>query len=627
MENEYLKNLHLKELLTGRISGPLTNLPSNDRPWLKHFSDEEILREIPSCTMYEDLINSNKSNLNSIALEFYGTKITYQELLDNIEQTASSLVSLGVRKGDTVVVSMPYLPETIYLIYAINKIGAVVNMIDPRINKELMTHYINKANSKYAFIVGKIDEKIKDILPKTTLTKVVSIPATNSVKNKLLKLPSKVSKKYFMEWNDFFKKGLERVDTKHSTEDSLAIIEYTSGTSGIPKGVKLSNKSLVSLSHSSRISYKCSVGDKFLLIMPPFIAYGLAIGMHDMLCMGQHLLIIPNFSLDKAKTVLPKLLDKYKPNYIMGVPNFLLFLLDYKKDTSYIKGIVIGGDHLEESLEKKVKDKFPNLNILKGWGMTEIASCGIFTKTDINNPLGSVGIPLLNNNIKILPINEFSEYDIDGKEISYNEDGLLFINSPTSSTGYFENEEETKKIIVIDKNGNKWINTGDVFSIDENGYLYFKKRIKRIVVRPDGHNIPSTQIEKIGLKNDEVLKSIVVGIPSKKYSHGRHAVLCIQTNNPNMPYDEIETLLKKISADCVQELQPRDRPKYIVAIDEISLTPNGKVDFSNLEKRIRELLDNIEYDEDSNEISYIIEKNKEKVKVRTRNIFKKKIRN
>lgn len=618
-EEKKIRDLYLKKIANGEMYGPMMGYASIDKPWLGEYEDSDILSTINDRSMYQDLIEYSKNNMDDIAIEYFGNKITYRELINNIEITAASLVQDGVKEKDKVSVSMPYLLETIYTIYALNKIGAVVNMIDPRINSQLITEYINKADSKYAIVIDKIEKKMKKILPSVNLEKVVSVSPMLSHGNPIIRFFSKFKKSIFTKWNKFIDKDAPKVQTVNTKGEDLAVIEYTSGTSGDPKGVMLANKSFVGLAHFQHESLKNSVGDKFLLIMPPFIAYGLVIGMHDMLCQGQHLLMIPNFTLDKAPKMLSKLIDKYHPEYIMGVPNFLTILMNYKKDLSFLKGMIIGGDHLDAEIERQARNfllaRNSKAQICKGWGMTEIASCGTFTKTDGMNNIGSVGIPLSKNNVKILKAikDDNARYDIDEVELGYNEEGTLFINSPTMTLGYYKKEDATNKVMYVDSQGEKWINTGDIFSISQDGSLYFKGREKRVVVRPDGHNIPSNQIESISNAFDVVGNSIVVGIPSKHYAHGSMAAICISLKN-ELQDCEKEELLKNIEKSCKEHLQPRDRAKYYVIVDSIPYTSNGKVDYIKLTNDVNKKIDELIEDETLQESYHIVTSSMNNVK-------------
>lgn len=618
---ETVKNLYLRTYLTGERFGPLTGKPNVDRPWLINYSEEEIQTKIPKRRMYSDLVESSKNNLSNIAIEYYGNKINYKELIKNIDVTASSLVKKGIKKGDTVSVIMPYMPETVYTIYALNKIGAYVNVIDPRINEDLIFDYIKNAGSRNIIMIDRIESKINNLIAKgLELDNVITVSPTNSMKNWLLRLIGKHKKSNnFENWTNFFDSTLENTPLAPFEENELAVIEYTSGTSGKPKGVKLSNEAFNSLAYFQKQSLKNEVGDKFLLIMPPFIAYGLVIGMHDMLCQGQHLLMIPNFTLDKAPKMLGKLINKYHPNYIMGVPNFLTILMKYNKDLSFLKGIIIGGDHLDKVIEQKARDYLKEHNssakVLKGWGMTEIASCGTFTKTDSQNNLGSVGIPLSKNTIKVLnrKNDENARYDINEEELLYNEEGVLFISSPSTTLGYYKNKEATDKIVYTDKEGNKWINTGDIFKVDKDGSLYFCGREKRVVVRPDGHNIPTSQIESIALSEEEVESAVVIGTKSRKYAHGSVASLCISLKDKNIDSPSKEQVLNKIEEKCKEHLQPRDRAKYYVLVDSIPYTMNGKVDYISLNSYVEELIKEANIEEESKESFHLLQEDKKEL--------------
>lgn len=254
--------------------------------------------------------------------------------------------------------------------------------------------------------------------------------------------------------------------------------------------------------------------------------------------------------------------------------------------------------------------------------MTEIASCGSFTKTDAKNKLGSVGIPLSKNIVKVLPrLNDPEKrYDIDSEELHYGEKGTAFIYSMSRTAGYNNNQEATDKIMYTDKDGRVWINTGDIFMIDTDGYMFFEGREKRVVVRPDGHNIPSSQIESIAASFEEVELPVVVGSPSRLYAHGSVACLCVSFKNKNISTEEKELILHKIEAKCKELLQPRDRAKYYIALDEIPYTMNGKVDYDRkLTTYINELVSKQNISDENKASTFIIEKNNNvKVKKRTK---------
>lgn len=573
--------------------GPVTGIPSIDQPWNDIYNVDVVSQDIPMRTMYTDLIENTKNFPNSVALNYMGNRITYAELIKNIDKTAAALVKDGVKKGDVVSICMPYLPETIYTIYALNKIGAICNIIDPRVNENLICQYVSKAGSDYAIVIDKkkFNKKMDYVVSNVKLRKVVSVSPLISHGNSVLRRVSNtLSSKKYTKWEDLFSSDLSdvRVETSEFKEKQHACSIFTSGTSGSPKGVKLSNESFCSLSFIQQQMLKNKVGDKFLLIMPPFIAYGLVIGMHNMLCQGQELVMIPNFRLDKAKKMLPKLMKKHQPQYIMGVPNFLLAIMQYGGDLSFLKGLIFGGDKLSEEYELRanefLKKKNCDAKIFVGWGMTEVSSCGSFSKTDAHRQLGSVGYPIMKSNVKILAPNADGKYDIDGPELMYGQTGVLFIKSPAVMLDYFADTVIDRQVIYTDKNGDKWINTEDRFSIDLMGNLFFKGRLKRIVVRPDGHNIPTNQIESLASSNPNVEEAVVVGLPSLDYPHGSVAAVCIKPSVRDKEYTkaELESLIFSIKDKINSNLQMRDRPKYYIIVDEIPNTTNFKVDYNKL---------------------------------------------
>ena len=281
----------------------------------------------------------------------------------------------------------------------------------------------------------------------------------------------------------------------------------------------------------------------------------------------------------------------------------------------YFGGIKLGSGGLIRAYSKSVRaclnlvDKVKltkgyNIDIMVGWGMTEIASCGTFTKENAPIKLGSAGIPLSKNVIKILPYNEDNVYDINANGLAVNQKGMLFFSSPSRMQGYYKRPELTEETILTDNEGTKWIKTGDLAWVDSDGYIFFEGRAKRIVVRPDGHNIPGEYIETIANSYDQVKSAVVVGVKSTNYPHGSYAGLCIERNNDsNMTDDELLTIIDKM---CCEKLQPRDRVKYYI-ITNIPYTANNKVDYDKLQIAVNQLIQELEINEDDRESFFILE--------------------
>ena len=182
-EEKKLRDLELRKIALGEIQGPITGYPSIDKPWLKYYSEDAILKDTPKCTIYEMIYNNNKSHLDNNAIQYFDKYISYGELFERIEEAAKALKTNGIQEGDIINVSLPNIPESSFIIYALSKIGAIANMIDPRSSANDFKHYINEVDSKYLFVLDDIMPKIDSIIKETPIKKIVSISAINSLKS------------------------------------------------------------------------------------------------------------------------------------------------------------------------------------------------------------------------------------------------------------------------------------------------------------------------------------------------------------------------------------------------------------------------------------------------------------
>lgn len=627
-EEEYKKReVYLKQLADGTLSGPNVGVPSIDKTWNQYYSDSALTKQAPTMSMIDYLYQCNKDNLDDIALDYYGRKITYRELISNTIDTRNKFKNeLNIKNNDVVSVGMPYIPETVYAIYALNDLGAVVNLCDPRVPADKFKDYINGVDKLYGkkseklitldIVMPKVDHFVND----TELQNVIYLSATNSVsklKSTLKSIADKIkgvnktvvtSDSRYVNYDkkigsanllsdDELKKFFTTRDNNYE-KGKASVIVYTSGTSGPPKGAVLSNDALNSM--ASRISesiINVDRKDKFLLIMPPFIAYGLAIGLHSQLCTGQELIVIPNFSIDKSKEMLYKLIKKYKPQSIMGVPSFVNDLVNHPKakelDLSFLKNFIVGGDSISEQTElignKFLEEHGSSAKITKGWGMTELASCVTYTKNADTNKLGSVGIPAVDVDVRVLKTNGQEEIlDIDSlEECNYNEVGEIFTAAPTRMTRYLD-EEKQKGVFYDSADGKTYVRSQDLGKLTDDGNMYIEGRIKRIIIRPDGHNISPFAIEDIINADPRVKYSAVVGRNAEGYNEGKWAVSYIELKDEYKNLGIEQEVIDSVSKIQNEKLPPRDISNFYEFIDEMPLTNIGKIDFKELEKRENE---------------------------------------
>lgn len=584
---QMLRNDYLRKLNLGIIQGPKTGNLTIDKPWLSFYEESKTSFELPNMTVFDYVEKNNQDNLDAVALEYFGKKISYRDFLYRVYETEKSFLKLGVREGDVVSFCVPTLPETFYAFYALNKIGAIANMIDPRTNVSSIKNFIDKSNSKILFYIDIAHPKMAKIIDDLNIDKIYTMSAADSLPAPLkaaFKVKSifekkvksqKISKKVY-KWSDFIEKGIGQKELYFPKSNKLnrpAGVVYTSGTTGEPKGSKMTNKNFLAMVYQNKCANMgWDKNDIILGIMPPFIAYGMVCGFTLPLCNGMQIDIIPKFESDK----FDEYILKHKPNHIMGVPSYLDSLTTSEKlkgkDLSFIKTAIVGGDKMVVSSEEKVNKFLEEHNskakISKGYGMTEMSSNAVYTINDESNELGSVGVPLIGNDIKIL--------DKNGNDVSYNEIGEVHLSGPTLIDGYFNNEKETKETFSIENN-KRWVNTKDYAYMDEKGRLFFCDRGKRIIIRSDGHNVWPSKIEKIIEEHPKIIKCCVTGVKPNQNGNGEIPTAFIVIDKNYL--SETEEIINDINENCLAHLPERDIALQYVVKEDLPLTPVGKIDY------------------------------------------------
>lgn len=592
---EKQRDLYLKQLLEGKIQGPLTGHPSIDKPWLKYYTKEQIQADMPQMSAYRYLFEKNKKYLSRTALSYYGRKIIFDELFNKIEETAKALKTIGVKENDIVTISMPNTPEAAYLFYAMSKIGAIANMVDPRTSAEGLKNYIEEVESNLVIIVDSYYNKVKDLIKTGNVKQIIAISPSESLpfglnlgyKAKEFIDGLKNSKNKItledgtMSWSKFIKKGKEyKLNTEVEFRSNRPlVIEHTGGTTGIPKGVVLSNENINAVALQSVLTgIDMKREHNWMDIMPTFIAYGVGMGLHLPLTIGMETILVPQF--DPAK--FDELLLKYKPIHMVGVPSYWGTIIKSKKlankDLSYIIAPTVGGDAMDHTLEQQANDYLKEHNcsskITKGYGMTEVTG-GVAGTVDENNHIGSVGIPFVKTTISVF------EPDTE-QELMYGQDGEVCITGPNTMIGYFNNLEATNNMLKKHKDGKIWVHTGDIGHINEDGSLFIVDRIKRMMIRYDGFKIFPSLIENVIGTHKAVDSCKVVAIADQEHSQGKlpkaHIVLKHQYKGKE------EMIEEQIKLLCAQQL-----PEYVQPVDykfreSLPLTSVGKIDYISLEK-------------------------------------------
>ena len=540
--------------------------------------------EYPNISIFELVKRASNKYSNNIAYNYFGNICNYKDFIKKVEECAKSLKQLGIKQNDVITICMPNTPEAIIAFYAINMIGAIANMIHPLSAENEIKYYLNVSNSIMLITIDIAWNKIKNILKDTKIEKSVVLSVKESMpfilgigysltKGRKIKDPE--FNDVCLNWKDFIAVGKSYTDELNANLDGTcrAVILYTGGTTGLPKGIVLSNLNFNAIAMQGFKACGClKEGYSFLAIMPIFHGFGLGICIHTTLYFGGTAIILPQFN---GKT-FHKLLIKYKPNILGGVPTLYEALLKNKKmknvDLSFIKCAVSGGDSLSVSLKHKIdaflEEHNAKIEIREGYGLTECVtgSCLIPEKIYKEN---SIGLPYPDMHFKIVKPNT----DI---LLPYGEVGEIVLTGPSVMIEYLNDIEETNKTLQKHEDGLTWLHTGDLGYMDEEGFVYFKQRLKRMIVS-SGYNIYPQYIENIIDSHPDVLMSTVIGIdhPYKKQVPKAYIVL----KNNIKPTEEIKT---RIYEHCEKNIAKYSMPCEIEYRESLPKTLVGKIDYNNL---------------------------------------------
>ncbi len=555
-----------------------------EKVWLKYYSDEQINHQQPRCTAYAFLKQCNGDRLDAVALHYYGANITFRELFGGIDAVADAFAAQGVKAGDIVSFLSAQLPETIAAVYGLNKIGAVANTIDPRMDVRSIKQMIADSGSKILVTLDIAFPKVKAVLDDIGQDLIIIQSAAASLppfKRFFKTLTTRTHIPYsnkIIKWSAFVKTGETTVaeEAPYIGYETVAIT-YTGGTTGLPKGVMLTNDSMNAVVMSFM---HCDVaredGGRYLGIIPIFSAYGMVCGMHMPLCLRQTLVPIPKF----VPATIGKLVRTYRPNHIISTPAFIELLMQSREvrnmDLSFLRTLASGGDTMNSGIEQKLNAfrKVHNMRypLAQGYGMSELSAAASFCVNTVYKE-GSVGIPALNTTIGI--------FDPEtGEEKTYYEVGEVCVTGPTMMKGYFRAPEETANIMRKHDDGLVWIHSGDLGYMDEDGFLFIKGRIKRMITRFDGHKVFLVNLENLVGKRPDVRNVAAIGVNDRAHSHGQYPMVLVELVQGVDP----AATCKEIFVYCNENLEERGKPVAVLAVKTVPLTPMGKNDYRELEK-------------------------------------------
>ena len=575
--DDALKKLRQRKIILGEMAGKITGYPSIDMPWLKYYTEEQIISSIPNMSAYDYLKILNTNNLKLTAIEFLGQKITYKELFKTINKVAKSLNSIGVKKGDIVTIILPACPEEVYLLYALDQIGACANFIFPGTSLLEIKNTVDMLNSKYLFIFNDLIESnsLSNIFKDINVV-IISLPNNES----------NLSKQNFNTWNKFIENGKDceiSLCKYNESQEQPLFIAKTGGSTGKPKLVMLGDRSFNLLVHqhlNSSLGY--GVGDRWLRLWPLFSATAAISSCHLPLCAGMTLVLEPTLDIDKMDEIILRTRPSHMPLVTSCMDSLINSKLLDNVDLSFIKTIGCGGESMTPEFEKKAIDFSVAHNINSylgnGYGLTENGTGAVARISKETSVFGGSGVPMLNNVLGVFNPDT-------NEELKYNQQGEICIMSSTFMIGYYNDIDLTNSVIRKHPDGRVWLHTGDLGYIDENGQVFIKGRIKRVISIYTGNKIYPLDIES-KLEKLEGIEKIAIVAEEDEFHHGYMKPCCCVVINEKASKEEIKTKIVNI---CKAEF-----PQYI-NLDNIYFLQNmphnaiGKIDVVRLEEDILRL--------------------------------------
>jgi len=556
---------------------------ADPKPWLKFYGDIPGQIDYPRVTMYEALFQTVGRSPEAVAWDFFGTTATYRQFGVQIDRCADALSALGLKKGDRITIAMPTCPQGIICFYAVNKLGAVASMIHPLSPAREIEFYLNTAQSRFALTLDAFYGKFKEVQEKTPLETLIlaRIPdylpwlmkiGFNLTKGRKIKpVPEDP---LVIWWRDLMGAAHPPALPAATGADEMAVILFSGGTTGLPKGIMLSNMNFISEGMQVSVWGSLGGGDAILAILPIFHGFGLGVCINAAFMGGGKSILVPQFTPE----LVAKLIRKKRPNFVVGVPTLFEALavnpLFRKTDLSCLKATFSGADTLprpvKERFEAVVRERGGNVQLLEGYGLTEAVTAIMATPLGQYRE-GSVGIPFPDMLAKIVKLGTTEEAPV-------GEEGEICLHGPAVMLGYLDQPGETADTLRTHADGRIWLHTGDIGTMDADGFFYFKLRLKRMI-KSSGMNVYPAQVEEVLYQHPEVLKACVIGVPDEKQVQRVKAFVVLK--NPAKLGPELETTL---IAHCREHLIRWSCPREIEFRDTLPCTLVGKVAFNALEQ-------------------------------------------
>ena len=550
-------------------------------PWISSYGELPFHLQYTEKTMSGAVLEAAAKDADFTALSFMGRKINYKSLVENIERTARAFKAAGVQPGQRVMVCMPNVPQAIYSLYGLNMIGAIATMVHPLSAVGELSYYLDEAGCDVAVTLDQFFDKFVEVRKKRPVKTLIiarisdELPAIKKVAYRLTterKFPKITDA---VKWNDFIKAGEALTEGYKYDKDprTEAVVLFSGGTTGVTKGIMLSDYNFNALGQQTATMSHYDIRHcKMLAAMPVFHGFGLGVCIHTMMIAGGTSILVPRFNVKSYA----KLIKDNRPNFIAGVPTLFegISRNEYLDgvDLSCLKGVFSGGDSLTIELKKKF-DKFladhnAGIRVREGYGTTECVTACCLTPWDKEKE-GSIGVPYPDTYFKICGVGTT-------EEVPYGTEGEICIKGPSVMLGYINHEEENKKTLQVHEDGSIWLHTGDLGMMDEEGFVYFRQRIKRMIIT-SGYNVYPSQIENILEQHPAVRRSCVIGVPDPYRMQAVKAFVVLADGVEDTP-----EVRESIMDHCRANIAKYAMPRILEVRDSLPTTLVGKVAYTQL---------------------------------------------
>lgn len=553
------------------------------KPWLKFYGEVPPQLDFPEVGLHQALMRTVERHPDAVAYDFFGTTSTYRQMATDIDACAGGLAALGLGAGDRITISMPTCPQAVICFYAAMKLGAVASMIHPLSPAKEINFYLQVSRSKMALTLDAFYRPFEQAMEGTTCKTLVLTRITDFMKlplrigfwltrgRKIAKVPSDPRVRW---WHDLVNGSPPPADPAEVDPDALAVIMYSGGTTGKPKGIMLSHMNFISQGTMTAAWGRLAAGDSMLAILPVFHGFGLGVCINAVFMGGGKAILVPQFSPD----IVARLIRKKRPTHIVGVPTLYEALISHpdilRADLSCLKGAFVGADHLpravKEKFEEIVRCSGSELELLEGYGLTEAVTAVMCMPLTAYRE-GAIGIPFPGMLAKVAEPG-------GTRELPAGEEGEICLHGPAVMLGYLDQPEETAQTLRRHEDGRVWLHTGDLATMDEDGFFYFKARLKRMI-KSSGMNVYPAQVEDVLCRHPAVEQACVIGVPDEKQVERVKAF--VVPVDPGQAGPELE---QELVAHCREHLIKWSCPRAIEFRHELPLTLIGKIAYKQLEQ-------------------------------------------